>query len=191
MDGINHNRIKLAMIMFLFASPISSIVRLCLLLYQNYTGDTDTITHLNMADATSEGGPTPTPSLVELLNNATIEEIIQSIISSQFGLHASPLHAIASASALTNHATLKMHVIHHDLQRVLPWIFIVFIFFISPFMMAFMNRAHMARHGVYPGEIAEREQRKKTFAKTVRRLVACLENYQVVSSYFLHHLCTC
>ena len=163
------------MVRIMFASPLASLVRLGFLLYQYFIGVEVDSTRGTSAGITKD---------LSTITNSTIEDIVEAILSSHFTFPSNPKHGItySSMADIVNSPTLKMLAVHHDLPKVLPWFFIMFFFCSITFLMLIVNRAHMAQHfSIYPGEIAESEHRMRRFAKKVRRLITCLENYQSVS----------
>jgi len=160
------------MVLIMFASPLASLVRLGFLLYQYFIGVEVDSTRGTSAGITKD---------LSTITNSTIEDIVEAILSSHFTFPSNPKHGItySSMADIVNSPTLKMLAVHHDLPKVLPWFFIMFFFCSITFLMLIVNRAHMAQHfSIYPGEIAESEHRMRRFAKKVRRLITCLENYQ-------------
>lgn len=155
------------MILIMFAvSPLASLVRLGILIYQYFTGEDMESTAYRIFTSSSNNLPTMT--------NFTIEDIMEVILSPSFSL--GPI----MQNPATVNPVMKMHTVHYDLNEVLPWFFIVFFVFTTVIIMAVANWTESSeRFGMYPGEMAERDYKIKKFAKKVQRLISCLEEYQM------------
>lgn len=205
----NKGRIKAVMILCIFSSPLASLVRLGIHLYDNIIQEPLILGgvgagHVLPDDHTSRASQSHHP-LAQLIQDPDMEELIQRIFSSQskFG----SMHILASISAMTGSSNmasgnsintrpspgpnprssspLQMHMIHHDLQQVLPFLCIFFLLLLVPMLIAFTRKFHDARHGVYdyPGQgqrrnEAQRRIRKKK-QKRKRRLLLCLQDFQM------------
>jgi hypothetical protein len=92
--------------------------------------------------------------------------------------------------SLESSPALKMHVMKHDLQLVLPFIFIFCFLLIGPLLIVFIRRFHEAGHGVYPGQQQNEAHRgmKKRRQKRTKVLLSCLEAFKLVSLPLLDFL---
>jgi hypothetical protein len=209
-EAPKNRKIRVIMMLCFFLSPLASLVRLGFLLYENIAQKLDF--NVVVPDTSSSQ-----PSLVHLLNNfnSTMEELIQNIFSPQFklgpkamhnlfttNLQPNPLHILASISSMAVTSTsynndslesspaLKMLVMKHDLQLVLPFIFIFCFLLIGPLLIVFIRRFHEAGHGVYPGQQQNEAHRgmKKRRQKRTKVLLSCLEAFKLVSLPLLDFL---
>ena len=208
-----NGKIRAIMIMCIFVSPLASLVRLGFLLHEKITQQLEFDVVPDASSSSSSSQQSLLVYLLNGSNSTgAIEEFVQNILSSKFNfgsegnmkmminllttnLHPNPLHILASISSMTvtstsynkdileSSPTLKMHVISHDLQLVLPFIFIFCFLLLGPMLIIFMRRFHEAGHGVYPGQRQNEAQRrmKKKKKKRKYRLLTCLEGYKMVS----------
>lgn len=216
----NNGRIKAVMILCIFVSPLASLVRLGIHLYDKIIQEPLLV--LGDADDHSSRASQSLHPLAQLIQDPDMEELIRRIFSSQFkfgsygnfhtnflNLRPNPLHILASISAMTGTSNtasgnsintntqpspdpnpilsppLQMQMMHHDLQQVLPFLFIFFFLLLGPMLIAFTRKFHEAGHDVYdyPGQGQRRNEvqrrMRKKMQKRKRRLLLCLQDFQM------------
>ena len=221
---VPHNgRIKAVMILFIFVSPLASLMRLGIHLYDKIIQEPlllgDAGGRVLPDDHSSPASRSHHP-LAHLIQDSDTEELIRRIFSSQFKFgsygNPNPLHILASISAMSGSGTsntasgnsintqpssgpnprlsspLQMHMMHHDLQQVLPFLFIFLLLLLGPMLIAFTRKFHAAGHDVYdyPGQGQRRNEvqrrMRKKMQKRKRRLLLCLQYFQMVSCRILY-----
>jgi len=215
-------RIKAVMILFIFVSPLASLVRLGIHLYDKIIQEPlllgDAGGRVLPDDHSSRASQSHHP-LAQLIQDPDMAELIRRVFSSQFKFgsygNPNPLQILASISAMSGTSNtasgnsintqpspgpnprlsppLQMHMMHHDLQQVLPFLFIFFILLLGPMIIAFTRKFHAAGHGVYdyPGQGQRRNEVQKRMRKKMqkrkRRLLLCLQDFQMVSCSILYY----
>lgn len=224
----------LAMLLF-FASPLASLFRLGILLYDHYflspLDDQQqqeqqkspliefvSSSHSSSGTRTENHSNTPSihdlPQFLKMLQNATtIDEMVQAILSSSFpplnflvGLSPSPSIMFASTTTTTSNPihkimthsstskygpypyNMQLHVVHADLQAVLPFLFVSFILVWVPLVLFFIPRrrrwTHLNEYQNYPGQRSQRRdgsRRQFEIGLKIQELLHCLEGYRMVS----------
>jgi hypothetical protein len=100
------------------------------------------------------------------------------------------VHNIMTASSTSKYGpnpyNMQMHVLHADLQAVLPFLFVSFILVWVPLVLFFLPRrwTHLNEYQNYPGQRSRRRDRSRRHFETnqkIQELLHRLEGYRMVS----------
>mmetsp|Transcript_14330 Transcript_14330/g.26899 ORF Transcript_14330/g.26899 Transcript_14330/m.26899 type:complete len:311 (+) Transcript_14330:179-1111(+) len=211
----------LAMLVF-FVSPLASIFRLGILLYDHFSTssqDDSVLIQNGNGHSYSDENNKELPLFLKMLQNATsIDDMVQAILSSsslplkQLAEVLSPPSPLSimlgtASSTITNTnliqhnnmmaSTLKststnpyvqMHVLHTDLQAVIPFLFVSFILIWIPLVLFFIpwcgwGWGNMAEYQNYPGRRSRRRvnaRKQREMNRKIQLLLSGLEQCRMV-----------
>ncbi len=146
MNRNNSNKLSAIMIIFVTASPLGSLIRLFMLIYEYFYHDTNILNNdNNNTSLSSYLHDLFLPNIIHNNNNTnnSTSISIEQILSSIFHQYAIPINSFTTTFQSHNNNNIDITTIHHrihqDLQMVIPWIFAFTTLIIIPLSILVCN----------------------------------------------------
>lgn len=181
-DG--YHNINAVMIIIAFASPLASIIRLAVLLYQYFSEDEVDFTTF----ASAAGTKTTFSGGLQAFTNSTVEKILGTIFAAHSPFHSTTWGSkeggmtCSSLADIVNSRTLKMHAVHNDFHEAIVVMVIGCLFLSTLILFVLVNMRQEALR--YPGDLSDNDRKTRRMERKIMRLLACLDDYKLVSFGF-------